>query len=83
MGMVHLTKYTRSGRSIFRIGKGYYVLNSRHTTRSNAEKSYAYKDSFYFGKTSSKIVKYGRYYLVLQNVTRWFGDKKRASFISS
>ena len=75
MSMVHLTKYTRSGHSVFRVNNNYYVLNSRHTSRANAEKSPAYKDSFYFGKTTSKIVKYGRYYLVLQNVTQWFKEK--------
>jgi hypothetical protein len=75
MSMVHLTKYTRSGHSIFRINKNYYVLNSRHLTRANAEKSPAYRDSFYLGRTKSKIVKYGRYYLVLQYVTRWFKEK--------
>ncbi len=72
---VKLTKYTRGGRSIFSIGNNYYVFNSRHMTHANAEKSPAYKDSFYFGKTTSKIAKYGRYYLVLQNVTKWFKSK--------
>ena len=75
MSSVHLTDYIRSGHSIFRIGSNYYVLNSRHTTRANAEKSPAYKDSFYFGKTKSKIVKYGKYYLVLQNITGWYKEK--------
>ena len=75
MSMVHQTKYSRSGRPIFRIGDNYYSVNSAHTTRANAKKSSAYRDSFYFGKTTSKIVKYGRYYLVLQNVTQWFKSK--------
>lgn len=63
-----LTKTIYGGRSIFRIGKDYYVINSRHMTRKNAENSTAYKDSFYFGKTRSKIVKYGRYWIVLQRL---------------
>jgi hypothetical protein len=75
MSMVHKTTWNRAGRPIFRINKNYYVLSSRHLTRTNAEKSPAYKDSFYFGKTKSKVVKYGRYYLVLQNITKWFNEK--------
>ena len=63
-----LTKYTYGGHSIFRLGQGFYVINSRHLTKNNAEKSPAYKDSFYFGKTKSKIVKYGKYWIVLQPV---------------
>jgi len=77
MSTVHQTTWSRAGQPIFRINKNYYVLNSRHMTRANAEKSPAYKDSFYFGKTLSKIVKYGRYYLVLQNITTWFKEKMR------
>ena len=61
-----LTKYTYGGHSIFRYNREYYVINSRHLSRKAAIVSPAYKDSFYFGKTRSKIVKYGRYYIVLQ-----------------
>ncbi len=75
MSMVHQTTWNRAGRPIFRINKNYYVLNSRHTTRANAEKSPAYRDSFYLGRTKSKIVKYGRYYLVLQYITGWVREK--------
>ena len=75
MSSTHQTTWNRAGRPIFRINKNYYVLNSRHLTRANAEKSPAYKDSFYFSKTKSKIMKYGRYYLVLQDITGWFNEK--------
>lgn len=63
-----LTNSTYGGRSIFRLGKDYYVINSRHLTKSNATKSPTYKDSFYFGKTKSKIVRYGAYWIVLQPI---------------
>jgi hypothetical protein len=61
-----LTKYTYGGRSIFRLGKSYYVIMSRHLSRKAGTLSPAYKDSFHFGKTKSKIVKVGRYYIVLR-----------------
>ena len=66
--VAHLMSYTYGGHSVFRVGRNYYVINSRHLTKSNAEKSPAYKDSFYLGKTKSKIVKYGKYWIVLQPV---------------
>ena len=75
MSSIHQTTWNHAGRPIFRINKNYYALNSRHLTHANAKKSLAYKDSFYFGKTKSKIMKYGRYYLVLQNITGWFNEK--------
>ena len=66
--VANLLPYTYGGHSVFRVGRNYYVINSRHLTKSNAEGSPAYKDSFYFGKTKSKIVKYGKYWIVLQPV---------------
>jgi hypothetical protein len=59
------TGYNYSGRKVYKQNGIFYYEGKKSTTLANAKNSFAWKDSFYFGKTNAKISKIGRYYVIM------------------